>query len=81
MNTDLQQAGASAVILGGVDAMGVSYEGLAQALTVPDSEVRLFGKPEAFTHRRMGVALASADSVDEAKNNAIKAASYVMVKV
>ena len=81
VNTDLQQAGASAVILGGVDAMGVSYEGLAQALTVPDSEVRLFGKPEAFTHRRMGVALASADSVDEAKNNAIKAASYVMVKV
>ena len=81
VNTDLQQAGASAVILGGVDAMGVSYEGLAQALTVPDSEVRLFGKPEAFTHRRMGVALASADSVDEAKNNAIKAASYVVVKV
>ena len=81
VNTDLQQAGASAVILGGVDAMGVSYEGLAQALTVPDSEIRLFGKPEAFTHRRMGVALASADSVDEAKNNAIKAASYVVVKV
>lgn len=81
VNTDLQQAGASAVILGGVNSMGVSYEGLAQALTVPDSEVRLFGKPEAFTHRRMGVALASADSVDEAKNNAIKAASYVVVKI
>jgi len=80
VNTDLQQAGASAVILGGVDAMGVSYEGLAQALTVPDSEVRLFGKPESFTHRRMGVALASANSVDEAKNKAVKAASYVVVK-
>ena len=81
VNTDFQQAGASAVILGGVDARGVSYEGLAQALTVPHSEIRLFGNPEAFTHRRMGVAIASADSVDEAKNNAIKAASYVMVKV
>ncbi len=81
VNTDFQQAGASAVILGGVDARGVSYEGLAQALTVPNSEIRLFGKPEAFTHRRMGVALASADSIEEARNNAIEAASYVMVKV
>jgi len=81
VNTNLQQAGASAVILGGVDASAVRYEGLAQALTVPDSEIRLFGKPEAFTHRRMGVALASADSVDEAKNKAVKAASYVMVKI
>ena len=81
VNTDFQQAGASAVILGGVDARGVSYEGLAQALTVPNSEIRLFGKPEAFTHRRMGVALASANSIEEARNNAIEAASYLMVKV
>ena len=81
VNTDLQQAGASAVILGGVDAIGVSYEGLELALTVADSEIRLFGKPEAFTHRRMGVALASADSVDEARNKAVKAANYVVVKV
>jgi phosphoribosylglycinamide formyltransferase 2 len=81
VNTDLQQAGASAVILGGVDAIGVSYEGLELALTVADSEIRLFGKPEAFTHRRMGVALASADSVNEARNKAVKAANYVVVKV
>ncbi len=80
VNTNMQQAGASAVILGGVDASGVSYEGLELALTVPDSEVRLFGKPEAFTQRRMGVALASADSVDEARNKAVKAANYVVVK-
>jgi len=80
VNTDLQQAGASAVILGGIDASGVSYEGLDLALTVPDSEVRLFGKPEAFTQRRMGVALANADSVDEARNKAVKAANYVVVK-
>ena len=80
VSTSLQQAGASAVILGGVDASGVSYEGLELALTVPDSEVRLFGKPEAFTQRRMGVALASADSVDEARNKAVKAANYVVIK-
>ena len=80
VNTDLQRAGASAVILGGINAQGVVFEGLAQALSIPDSEVRLFGKPEAFVNRRMGVALASAENVDEARNKATKAASLVVVK-
>jgi len=80
VNTGLQGAGASAVILGGVNAKGVVYEGLAQALVVPDTEVRLFGKPEAFVKRRMGVALASAESVDDARHKAVKAASLVVVK-
>ena len=62
VNTGLQKTGASAVILGGVNAKGVVYEGLAQALAVPGSEVRLFGKPEAFVNRRMGVALATASN-------------------
>jgi phosphoribosylglycinamide formyltransferase 2 len=80
VNTGLQGVGASAVILGGVNAKGVVYEGLAQALAVPDTEVRLFGKPEAFVNRRMGVALATAESVDEARRKAVKAASLVVVK-
>lgn len=80
VNTQLEKIGASAVILGGVDAIGVSYDGLAQALSVPDSEVRLFGKPEAFVHRRMGVALASAPNVEQAKEKAVKAASYIVIK-
>lgn len=80
VNTSLQGVGASAVILGGVNAKGVVYEGLAQALAVPDTEVRLFGKPEAFVNRRMGVALASAESVDDARHKAVKAASLVVVK-
>ena len=80
VNTGLQRVGASAVILGGINAKGVVYEGLAQALAVPDSEVRLFGKPEAFVNRRMGVALASAESVDEARHKAVKAASLVVIK-
>jgi phosphoribosylglycinamide formyltransferase 2 len=80
VNTGLQRIGASAVILGGVNAKGVVYEGLAQALAVPDSEVRLFGKPEAFVNRRMGVALARAESVDEARHKAVKAASLVVIK-
>jgi phosphoribosylglycinamide formyltransferase 2 len=80
VDTGLNRVGASAVILGGINAKGVVYEGLAQALAVPDSEVRLFGKPEAFVNRRMGVALATAESVDEARHNAVKAASLVVIK-
>jgi phosphoribosylglycinamide formyltransferase 2 len=80
VNTGLQRVGASAVILGGINAKGVVYEGLAQALAIPSSEVRLFGKPEAFVNRRMGVALANAESVDEARHKAVKVASLVVVK-
>jgi len=80
VNTQLQKTGASAVILGGMNAQGVVYEGLAQALAVPDSEVRLFGKPEAFVNRRMGVALAHAPTVDEARAKAVKAANCIVVK-
>lgn len=80
VNTGLQRVGASAVILGGINANGFVYEGLDQALAIPDSEVRLFGKPEAFVNRRMGVALATAESVDEARQKAAKAASLVVIK-
>ena len=80
VNTQLQQAGASAVILGGVDAKGVHYKGLALALADADTEIRLFGKPEAYVHRRMGVALATANTTDEARQKALKAASAIVVK-
>jgi len=80
VNTGLKGVGASAVILGGINAKGVVYEGLDQALAVPDSEVRLFGKPEAFVKRRMGVALATAESILEARHKAVKAASLVVIK-
>jgi phosphoribosylglycinamide formyltransferase 2 len=80
VDTSMQSVGASAVILGGLDAEGVIYEGLDQALSVPTSEIRLFGKPEAFTHRRMGVALATAETIDEARDRAVKAASMIVIK-
>ncbi|HEY8034548.1 MAG TPA: formate-dependent phosphoribosylglycinamide formyltransferase [Methylobacter sp.] len=80
VDTGMQSTGASAVILGGMDAQGVIYEGLDKALSVPASEVRLFGKPEAFTNRRMGVALATAETVDEARNRAVKAATMIVIK-
>jgi phosphoribosylglycinamide formyltransferase 2 len=56
VDTRLRSPGASAVIYGGVAARGVVFEGLADALSVPGSDVRLFGKPESFVKRRMGVA-------------------------
>ncbi|MFZ2407384.1 MAG: formate-dependent phosphoribosylglycinamide formyltransferase [Methylobacter sp.] len=80
VDTGMHSTGASAVILGGLDAQGVVYEGLDKALSVPTSEVRLFGKPEAFTTRRMGVALATAETVDEARNRAVEAASMIVIK-
>ena len=79
VNTDLDKTAASAVILGGVDAKQVVYQGLEKALAVSDSEVRLFGKPEAFVHRRMGVALATGDTVTLAREKAVKAAGLITV--
>lgn len=55
----LQKAGASAVILAGSDSdkEGPEYEGLEEAVLVPDSNVRIFGKPKTRPYRRMGVAV------------------------
>jgi phosphoribosylglycinamide formyltransferase 2 len=77
VSTVLRRPGASAVIYGGVDAAGIAFEGVDEALRVPESEVRLFGKPEAFTRRRMGVALACADDTDTARSRAKEAAARV----
>ena len=73
----LRRPGASAVVYGGVEAPGIAFEGVAEALTVPESDLRLFGKPESFLRRRMGVAVAGADTTDEARARATEAASKV----
>jgi len=77
VNVALKAPGASAVIYGQHEAAGIAFEGVAQALQVPGSDVRLFGKPESFARRRMGVALATADDVETARVNAKEAASRV----
>ena len=77
VNTALRTPGASAVIYGGVDAKGIVFEGVAEALRVPNSDIRLFGKPESFVKRRMGVALAFDTDVEVARVNAKKAAALV----
>jgi phosphoribosylglycinamide formyltransferase 2 len=77
VNTALKSPGASAVIYGGVDAKGIVFEGVADALRVPNTDIRLFGKPESFLKRRMGVALAFDADVEVARTNAKRAAALV----
>ncbi|AOY95613.1 phosphoribosylglycinamide formyltransferase 2 [Cupriavidus sp. USMAA2-4] len=80
VSTALKSPGASAVIYGGVDAKAVVFEGVDEALRVPQTDLRLFGKPESFVKRRMGVALAHAADVDTARERAKEAAAKVKVR-
>jgi phosphoribosylglycinamide formyltransferase 2 len=77
VDTTLRETGASAVIYGALEARAIAFEGVADALAVPTAELRLFGKPESFARRRMGVALARGANVDEARARAREAASKV----
>lgn len=81
VDTTLKTPGASAVIYGGVDATGVVFDGVDEALQVPHTDIRLFGKPESFVKRRMGVALAYDADVDVARANAVEAAGRVTPRV
>ena len=77
VDVSLTSPGASAVIYGGLEEKGIAFEGVADALRVKGASIRLFGKPESFARRRMGVALATAATTDEARANAKIAASKV----
>jgi phosphoribosylglycinamide formyltransferase 2 len=77
VDTSLRRPGASAVIYGGMDAKAVTFSGVADALAVPETDIRLFGKPESFPKRRMGVVVATADSVEVARERAKSAAGKV----
>ncbi|MBC7767678.1 MAG: formate-dependent phosphoribosylglycinamide formyltransferase [Phycisphaerales bacterium] len=77
VDTSLRAPGASAVIYGGIEAQGIVFDGVSEALAIPHTELRLFGKPESFTKRRMGVALARGATTDEARQRAKQAASAV----
>lgn len=77
VNVSLRASGASAVIYGGVDSRNLAFEGVSEALAVPESDLRLFGKPESFERRRMGVALATGKDTDEARERAKLAAGRV----
>ncbi len=72
-----RSAGASAVIYGGIEARAVRFDDVDRALEVPESDLRLFGKPEAYKKRRMGVALATGPDIDTARARARECASRV----
>jgi phosphoribosylglycinamide formyltransferase 2 len=78
VDTSLRAPGASAVIYGGVEAKAIAFDGVGEALDVPETELRLFGKPESFKKRRMGVALARGRDTNEARERAKRAASMVV---
>ena len=78
VDTALREPGASAVIYGGMEEQGIAFDGIEQALAVPRSDLRLFGKPESFKKRRMGVAVANGADTAEARERAKLAASKVV---
>ena len=77
VDVTLRSPAASAVIYGGVEAEGIVFTGIDEALQVPGSDLRLFGKPDSYRRRRMGVALARAADIGTARENAKLAASRV----
>ena len=77
VDTRCMFSGASAVIYGDLEESGIAFEGIAEALRVPESDLRLFGKPESFSRRRMGVALANGQDTDQARVRAKECASRV----
>ncbi|MDD2701928.1 MAG: formate-dependent phosphoribosylglycinamide formyltransferase [Sideroxydans sp.] len=78
VDASLREPGASAVIYGQMEEKGIAFKGVEEALRVPGADIRLFGKPEAFTRRRMGVALATGSDTDEARQRAKLAAAKVV---
>ena len=77
VSTEMASPGASAVIYGGVEAGALTFDGVAEALKIPGSELRLFGKPESFVKRRMGVALARGAGIEDARTRAKQVAEGV----
>lgn len=78
---ELRRPSASAVILPEGESSNVRYGNLAAALGQPDTDLRLFGKPEVSGRRRMGVALAAGSDVGHARSKAKAAAAAVRVEM
>ncbi len=77
VGTRMRRAGASAVIYGNVSGEGIHFDGVDAALRVPETSLRLFGKPVSYERRRMGVALAAADTIDVARRRAKECAARI----
>ena len=71
---------ASSVILGEGHSEKISFKGVDKALNEPDTQIRLFGKPSISGRRRLGVAVARGNSIDEAKDKAIRASEAIDIQ-
>jgi phosphoribosylglycinamide formyltransferase 2 len=80
VDTSLSNPGASAVIYGGHDCDAIAVENIPKALAGEGLDIRLFGKPQSFKRRRMGVILAHADDIQQARNKAQQARSQIKTK-
>jgi phosphoribosylglycinamide formyltransferase 2 len=81
VDISLLNPSASKVIYGDYDADHIYFEGVDQALQIPGVDIRLFGKPKSFKKRRMGVILASSNTMEAALNNAKEAALKIKTKI
>lgn len=81
LDATLTSPGASHVIYGGIDGAGVAFRGVGAALAVPETDIRLFGKPESFTRRRMGVVISTAEDIETARARAAEAAGKVKAEI
>ena len=81
VDVSLSKSGASAVIYGEYDADVIIYDEIEKALAIDGVDIRIFGKPESFKKRRMGVILSTGRNVDEAKSKANEAKSLLSVKL
>lgn len=77
VSTSLRSPGASAVIYGGIDGKGITFDHIEQAMAIPGTDIRLFGKPDSFVRRRMGVALAYGNDIEECRSRAKQVASSI----
>lgn len=77
VDVSLRSPGASAVIYGELESKGIAFQGVAEALQIPQTDIRLFGKPESFKKRRMGVALATDPNIHQARKHAKLSASRI----
>lgn len=80
INTERHSTAASAVIYAGIDDQNLSFSALNLALEHPNTDLRLFGKPQGFERRRMGVVTARAETTEQARELARNAASLVKVQ-
>ena len=76
-----REASASSVILVEGNSQSIQFGDVDHALAIPKTQLRLFGKPEVSGKRRMGVALATAENIAQARARANECASRVSVKV